>query len=620
MYLSTSSTTQTGSNADMLQLGNFAFQEQRYEDAFHWYSQAASQGSSNGQYHLAQMYSKGQGTDKNEARAMRWMRSAAKQGLPKAEHAYASMLEFGRGMEQAKPKEAVEWYKKAAQHGHPNAILKLANLYFNGEHIEHNAGLALQWVLKAEQAQSNKTEAVSLKHKVTKHITNNANKGNRDDQYLIAMMNLNGRGIPINKNKAMYWLNKSATQGNADAQYELGKILSLDNKSWQKGKHWLTQAALRGHIQAGYALAALLSNKGDQAKNSQTSWRWLYHGLRNNDAKTYYNLAISLHQGLLGLPKDDSHFAPWLRQAAVFGITFAQNDFAAYQLSSSNKAKNSIQWLTKAAQKNDIKAQFNLGLVYARGLGVTPNDNKAIHWLSQAKENNNAKAEMMLGVYYALGRGAGRDEKQAAYWYEAAANDGEPDAAYNLALLYMNGQGVEQDYSKSAYYLKQLAEQGDTNAQNLYASLFLDGKGVKFSPPKAAFWFKRAASSGHIQAMFNLATLYRGGSGIVQNDKKAVYWYKKAAEKGYAPAQNAMGYMYAEGRGVKQDESIAEDWFYQASDNGLTLANNNLDVLKKQGTFTLVTLQVEKTPRTGILTDKNIDVSAWLEVHHQPVL
>ncbi len=612
-------TKQVSSDADMLQLGNFAFQEQRFDDALHWYTQAALQGLAEGQYRLANMHIKGQGVEKSDVLGLRWMQAAAQQGLKKAEYAYASMLEFGRGLEEKKPKESMKWYKRAAEHGHPQAMLKLATLYFDGKYIEHNAESALQWILQAEEAQANPTEVSSLKQKIIKHIIHNAKQGNPVDQYFIAMMNLDGKGIAKNRDKALYWLNKSAVQGNIKARYELGKVLSTNLQTWKKGRQWLAYAAKKGHVQAGYALAALLSNKHVSA-NSQSSWRWLYHGLRNHDAKTYYNLAVVLHKGLLGLPKDDSNFEPWLNKAAKANVIYAQNDVGAYQLSLRKKAKSGIQWLSKAAEKKDVKAQFNLGLVYARGLGVTPNDGKAMHWLTQARQGNNANAKMMLGVFYHLGRGTERDEKQASKWYEEAYKGGKKDAAYNLALLYMSDHGIEQDYSNTAYYLKQLAQQGDADAQNLYASLFLDGKGVKFSPKKAAIWFKKAALSGHVQAMFNLATLYRGGSGIAQNDKKAVYWYQKAADHHFAPAENAMGYMYAEGRGVKQDKDKAETWFYKAFDNGLNLARNNLAVLQNGGTFTLATLQISTAPRTAILTDKNIDVSSWLEVHHQPIL
>ncbi|MCF6208593.1 MAG: hypothetical protein L3J61_04315, partial [Ghiorsea sp.] len=43
LYIGSDATKQS-SDADMLQLGNFAFQQQRYADAVQWYTKAALQG------------------------------------------------------------------------------------------------------------------------------------------------------------------------------------------------------------------------------------------------------------------------------------------------------------------------------------------------------------------------------------------------------------------------------------------------------------------------------------------------------------------------------------------------------------------------------------------------
>jgi TPR repeat protein len=133
-------------------------------------------------------------------------------------------------------------------------------------------------------------------------------------------------------------------------------------------------------------------------------------------------------------------------------------------------------------------------------------------------------------------------------------------------------------------------------------------------------WFQEASNAGNINATFNLATQYRSGNGVIQNDKEALRLYKKAAELNFAPAQNAVGYMYAEGRGAKKDVDIAEEWFYKASDNGLALAGSNRAMLKNSGSFSLITLQIDNHIRNQVLTNKNLNLSRWLEVHHLPIL
>ena len=606
-------------NADMLQLGNFAFQEQRFDDALQWYTQAAVQGLPEGQYRLANMHIKGQGVEKSDVVGLRWMRAAAQQGLRKAEYAYATMLEFGRGMDAAKPKQALLWYQKAAQHGHPDAMLKLAKVYFEDESNKQNIYDALQWALQAEAVPASQHEASILRQTITDAVLKRANNKDSRAQYEVALMYQNGQGEIQDKPKALYWLRKAANKGYTQAQYALGKTLSEKPTSMDESLHWLALAAQKGHAKAGYALAALMAQQSS-LKHAKEAWRWLYHGMRNADAKSLYNLAVILRTGKLGLAQTEKHTLEWLTTAANQNITPAQNDAGVAYILQNKEPKTSLEWLNLAANTNDVFSQFNLGLLFARGEGFAPSDEKALHWWKLAEQNGSTKAPMMLGLFYHIGRGTGRSEKDAIKWYEKAIQLGEVDALYNLAMIYYQGRGVDQDLKKAAYYLQTLANKGDAQAQNLYGSLFLDGKGVKYSPETAAIWFKRAAQAGNINAMFNIATAYRSGTGVAQDDKKALFWYKKASEKNFAPAENVMAYMYAEGRGIKKDIDQAEAWFYRASEHGLKLADKNLDVLRHQGSFSLSTLQTQYDIRDNVLSDKNIDLNAWLEVHNQTIL
>jgi len=617
-YFINTETTQTSSDADMLQLGDFAFQNQRYKDAIQWYTKAASQGKGEAQFQLSVIYERGLGVEKNDILALHWMKRSANSGLSKAAFNYANMLALGRGLPSPQPEEAIVWYEKAAKAMQPEAMLKLATLYFNSDKTE-KIHQALSWSLKAQNIPVTKKDATLLTEKIITAILERARNNDAQSQYKIATVYQTGSGLNKDGDKARYWLLQSAQQGYLDAQYALGKSLSESQDSWGDARLWLEKAAKQGHSQAGYALAALLSAQPQSLKENKEAWRWLYHGLRSADPKTLYNLAIILHNGNLHLPIDDKYFPTWLSYAANNKIISAQNDAAVYYVLKREQTKQSLQWLEDAATAGDSKAQFNLGLLYARGEDFNPSDEKAVYWWKMAEQSGNTKAVMMLGLFYNLGRGVGRNEKDAITWYEKAAELGDTDALFNLAIIYYDGQGVNQSFKKAAYYLKTLAQKNDSQAQNLYAYLLLEGKGVTYSPQKAIEWLKRAAHAGNILAMFNLATEYRSGNGVAQDDKKALSWYQKAAAENFAPAQNALGYMYAEGRGVKKDTDKAEEWFFKASDNGLRLAEKNLDALRHQGSFSLVTLQTKTNIRSQALTDKKLNLSDWLEIHHQPV-
>ena len=616
LYFTGSNDTRDSSDSDMMQLGNFAYQEKRYEDAFNWYQNAANQGIVQAQFRLSQMYQTGEGTDKDETAATRWLFKAASQGLAQAEYEYAIALEFGRGIKRAQMKQVAVWYKKAAQGAHPEAMLKVAKLYFSGSGIDKDINQALTWALKAKN--KHVTDSDTFVKKIVREVRELARQGDHSAQHMLALMYQRGLAVEKDTKLALTWLRKAATKGHADAQYDLGRTLAQTGS--QEALYWLKKVAKNGHTKAGYMAAALMAQQNSVNQKSQSdAWRWLYHGKQMAQPKVVYNLAIVLHQGQLGLPKTKFKYQTWLEQAARGGITASQNDYAVDLILHHKNAKKAILWLRKAAQ-TDVKSQFNLGLIYARGDGITPDDDAAVRWWKQAAKLDSPKAKMMLGLFYNLGRGVGRSEKEAVHWYEQAAKLGDNNASYNLGVLYYNGRGIDRDYKKAADYFHQLAKNGDTKAQNMYASLFLEGQGVKYSPKNAVRWFKKAASAGNIKAMFNLATEYRTGVGVKQDDKKALFWYKKAANMNFAPAQNAMGYMYAQGRGVKVDKDIAEVWFQKASDNGLSLAIQNTSALKQHGAFSLLRLQIDNSIRNDVLTDKTIDLSIWLETHHQAIL
>jgi TPR repeat protein len=66
-----------------------------------------------------------------------------------------------------------------------------------------------------------------------------------------------------------------------------------------------------------------------------------------------------------------------------------------------------------AAQLGGKAAQFNLGLMYARGEGVAADDAQAAVWFAKAADQGLAQAQFNLGMMYAHGKGVAQDKKKA---------------------------------------------------------------------------------------------------------------------------------------------------------------------------------------------------------------
>jgi TPR repeat protein len=98
-----------------------------------------------------------------------------------------------------------------------------------------------------------------------------------------------------------------------------------------------------------------------------------------------------------------------------------------------------------AAETNDANCQFNLALMYERGIGVAKDEKEARAWYRKAAEQGNSSAQFNLGVLYENGHGGDVDFAQANQWYRKAAMQGDALAIGNLGMLYIRGDGVKVD-------------------------------------------------------------------------------------------------------------------------------------------------------------------------------
>lgn len=90
--------------------------------------------------------------------------------------------------------------------------------------------------------------------------------------------------------------------------------------------------------------------------------------------------------------------------------------------------------------------------------------NKTAKELQNLAEHGDVRAQYDLGVLYDTGEGVPQDSHEAMSWYHRAAEQGEARAQYNLGLMYANGQGVPQDYAEGYYWITLAAAQGNVHA------------------------------------------------------------------------------------------------------------------------------------------------------------
>ena len=148
------------------------------------------------------------------------------------------------------------------------------------------------------------------------------------------------------------------------------------------------------------------------------------------------------------------------------GSNLSPDELNSRGLSHYNKQEyeQAVDFFRKAAEQGLATAQFNLGVCYDYGKGVSQDHNEAVKWYRKAAEQGHATAQNNLGYCYKNGHGVAQDYNEAIKWYKKAAEQGHAYAQNNLGYCYENGQGVPKDLQKAIELYRKSAEQGHETA------------------------------------------------------------------------------------------------------------------------------------------------------------
>jgi TPR repeat protein len=158
--------------------------------------------------------------------ALAWYRKAADQNLSDAEEEVGYFYQNGFGVNRDYA-QALIWYHRAADHGSFNAENQLGYMAGEGWGQPQNYDEALSWCYKA------------------------ADHGSDQAEENIGYMFQYGTGVSTDYAKAMSWFDQAAAQGNGDAEnqiawmYQHGQGVKQDD-SWALS--WYQLSAARGNI------------------------------------------------------------------------------------------------------------------------------------------------------------------------------------------------------------------------------------------------------------------------------------------------------------------------------------------------------------------------------------
>jgi TPR repeat protein len=139
---------------------------------------------------------------------------------------------------------------------------------------------------------------------------------------------------------------------------------------------------------------------------------------------------------------------------AFCGLLSSCSDYqqarSAYAAGDYTKAYQLFQGL---AESGDAKAQYDLSLMCIQGIGTKQNIEQGLVWLNRAAEKSNIDAMLELGVLYQKIVNLENGPQLALYWFEKAAMAGSAVGQFNLAQMYMDGGQIPVDLPKAYIWM-----------------------------------------------------------------------------------------------------------------------------------------------------------------------
>lgn len=264
-------------------------------------------------------------------------------------------------------KNALDWYRIAAQGNSPHAQYRLGLSYEHGYlGLSANYSAAFGYYQKA------------------------AKKGYAKAQFKLATIYDQGLlGVEISKKDAFVWYEKSAQAGIPLAQFALGNMYNTGtgtHKEVSQAYHWYEKSAEQGLAVAQYKLGQLyqeLSLRNNPEEDREKAFQWFEKSAKQGYALAQLALGLLYEEGLTFTSVKNTELELSEEEASLLQEAVPQYKEAAY-------------WYKKAAMQGNAEGQMALGTFYMMGWGVDQDYEQAKQWLEKSKQQGNGTASTWL--------------------------------------------------------------------------------------------------------------------------------------------------------------------------------------------------------------------------------
>ncbi|MBI1216253.1 MAG: hypothetical protein GC185_10610 [Alphaproteobacteria bacterium] len=295
---------------------------------------------------------------------------------------------------------------------------------------------------------------------------------------------------------------------------------------------------------------------------------------KSGDARAAYLTGKAYDDGSCGFKTDKLAAISWYERAAAKDDMLAQYELGETYFTGDGvptdypKAK---AWFLKAAEKGHGPSALRLGFLCAEAhyKGVTVDDAAAERWFTLAAEQDTGDARFRLGTFY-MDYKRPPDYQRGRRWLTLAAKEGHTLAMFDLGRFLLAPPAASKmtaDPQAGLAWITKAAEGGLLPAQMTLADIYDKGRGVKRNPARAFKWVMRIAQAPTAATFYlNRAgdTLFTGAGDIPKNYPAARRFYDRAARRGDAHALKRLSEIYARGLGVEKDAQKAKDYARQA--------------------------------------------------------
>ncbi len=261
-----------------------------------------------------------------------------------------------------------------------------------------------------------------------------AQRGDPVATFNLAMLYVQGLGVPREPRRAMDYLERAAAAGYAPAQYQLALSNAPGGAFDDPGAaiFWMTRAARQGHAMAAWRLGGLLAEQPDAARSGEA--------------------------------------LDWLRRAEEAGITEATASIRSLE---STLPGGELEGDDVTAQLSGGRGTMAQRRQFYEGQKafVRQNYAGAVEAWAPLAEAGVARAQYGIAFMLESGWGVVQDYAEAAYWYKLAAQKGHPKAQFNLGRMYLDGRGVRRDRGSGLYWIQSAADAGEPRAQELMSTI-----------------------------------------------------------------------------------------------------------------------------------------------------